>query len=52
MFELLQQPKTKQVHSGHARGNVAAKKNYARGTRREYPPSSRVQQPRSGPRSP
>ena len=26
MFEQLQQPKTRQVHNGHARGSVAAKK--------------------------
>ena len=47
MFEQLQKPKTRQVHSGHVRGNVAAKKNYARGRGSEYPPSSRVRQPHS-----
>ena len=52
MFEQLQQPKTWQVHSGHARGNVAAKKNYARGTRRDYPPSSRYSNLVPRPRSP
>ena len=40
--DILRQNPCRQGYSDHARGNVAAKKNYARGRGRKYPPFSRA----------